>query len=70
MKDNNFCLEISLNSYSFYKRKIFFNNYTKENKLLQLMDVKNQKLVFYEYNEEEFQNLKENKNKFKLVFNR
>ena len=70
MKDNNFWLEISLNSYSFYKRKIFFNNYTKENKLLQLMDIKNQKLVFYEYNEEEFQNLKENKNKFKLVFNR
>ena len=34
------------------------------------MDVKNQKLVFYEYNEEEFQNLKENKNKFKFVFNR
>ena len=70
MKDNNFCLEISLNSYSFYKRKIFFNNCTKENKLLQLMDVKNQKLVFYEYNKEEFQNLKKNKNKFKLVFNR
>ena len=53
-KEKIFFLEISLNSYSFNKRKIEKSFYSKQDKQLQLMHVKNSKnFIFYEYNKNE-----------------